>query len=269
MSAVADVLVRFGTELSASGAAQVGERFTDQVDADRLIKERPEAFLFGVLFTQGIRAEAAWAGPYLLKERLGHLDLGLIMSDPASVRRAVQQRPMLHRFKEALPKWIVSASRRLLEEYGGEASGLWREGSSSAQVRDRLLEFDGIGPKKAAMAVEILIRHFRVPLVDREQGQVAYDVHVRRVFLRSGLATTDTVREIVAAARRANPRAPGLLDLPAWLIGREYCRPSEPLCGECPLGRVCAKRTWIDPRGVGARRVQSSERKTKPESTFG
>jgi hypothetical protein len=121
--------------------------------------------------------------------------------------------------------------------------------------------------------VEILRRHFGVRLLSTEEGTVAYDVHVRRVFLRSGLAQVDDPEAIEAAARLASPAEPGLLDLPAWLVGREHCRPSQPRCDECRLGAVCARRCWIEVDGVGVRRQparrQSSERKSRPESSLG
>ena len=38
--------------------------------------------LSGVLFDQGIPAERAWAAPYLLRQRMGHLDPARIARDP-------------------------------------------------------------------------------------------------------------------------------------------------------------------------------------------
>jgi endonuclease III len=64
---------------------------------------------------------------------------------------------------------------------------------------------------------------------------------VRRVFLRSGLADRDEAHHIVAAARIANPDRPGALDLPAWEIGRTWCRPRAPDCAGCPIGAVCPR----------------------------
>jgi len=205
---VARVLVSYGRELERLGAAQVGESFSGDPEADELLAE-PNAFLIGVLFTQGIPAERAWSGPLALKRRLGTLDLGFLATHEADVRAAVQQ--------------------------------------------ERLLAFDGIGRKKAVMTTEILMRHFGVNLLGKECGQVAYDIQVRRVFLRSGLAEEDSPGAIEAAAAQACPEAPGTIDLPAWLIGRETCRPRSPRCNECVLAGPCARRTWIQPVGVGVR----------------
>ena len=254
-SLVSAELLAFGLELEEQGAAQVGDSFTGSLEADKLLREDPNAFLLGVLFTQGIPAERAWAGPYLLKQRLGHLDVRRLAEEPESVVEALQRPPMLHRFKNNVPAWISSAARRLLEKYRGDASRIWVEGSHVLEVTERFSKFDGIGRKKAVMATEILSRHFGVELEGRECGQVAYDVHVRRVFLRSGLVEVDSAEAIEKAARAIAPDAPGTLDLAAWLIGREMCRPKVPLCDSCRLGEVCPRQTWISVEGVGVRGV--------------
>lgn len=255
-AATARELVKYGQELAALGAAQVGESFSGRPEADELLESDPNAFLLGVLFTQGIPAERAWSGPWLLRERLGTLDPGFLATHPDLVRDAFQQPPMLHRFKETLPNWVISAARRLIDDYDADASRIWSPDSHMLEVSERLVAFDGIGRKKAVMAAEILVRHFGVALLGRECGQVAYDVHVRRVFLRTGLADEDSVSAIEAAAKAACPESPGTLDLPAWLIGRQTCRPRVPDCDGCRLGAVCMRRTWLTVEGVGSRPAQ-------------
>jgi uncharacterized HhH-GPD family protein len=251
---VAHEMLAFGRELEAEGAAQVGDSFTGDPGRDALLRSSPEAFLLGILFTQGMPAERAWSGPALLLERLGTIDPCYLAAHPDEVREAVQARPMLHRFKETLPRWIVAAARRVLTEYEADASLIWPDGSHVLDVTQRLMAFDGIGRKKALMAVEILSRHFGARFVGRECGQVAYDVHVRRVFLRTGLADEDSVIAVESAAARACPDSPGTLDLPAWLIGRQWCRPRAPRCEACRLGIVCPRLTHRDAKGVGAPR---------------
>ncbi len=252
--AVAAELRAAGEELAFLGAAQDGDAFTPLSEADALIKSSPEAFLLGVLFTQGVPAERAWAGPYLLRERLGHLDLARLATETEAVARAFAQPPALHRFVKTLPRWVSAAAARLIEQYGGSASTIWPDGERASEVTRRLLEFSGVGEKKAVMAVEILTRHFGVALEGLDCGSVAYDIHVRRVFLRSGLVDADTPEAVREAARAACPETPGLLDLPAWQIGRTWCRPREPRCGECRLAAVCPRLVEHSPTGVGARR---------------
>ncbi len=101
--------------------------------------------------------------------------------------------------------------------------------------------FPGIGQKKAAMAVEILARDLHKKLQQLSGGDVAYDVHLRRVFLRTGLAQRDEVGHMVDVAWALYPERPGALDLPAWDIGRRWCRPADPDCPACPLNVACAR----------------------------
>lgn len=251
---VAAELTRYALELAESSIVQVGDAFTNDVVADEFIKRSAEAFLIGMLFTQGMPAERAWAGPYRLSQRLGHFDLARMAAEPDRVMAAFAQPPALHRFVRTVPVWVSSAARRLIAEYGGDASAIWPDGMHVTEVTRRLLEFDGIGPKKATMAVELLVRHRGVSLEGMECGSVAYDVHVRRVFLRSGLVDIDTPATVRRAAAVACPEEPGLLDLPAWLIGRETCRPTRPDCDACRLGDVCPRLTNRSVSGVGARK---------------
>lgn len=251
---VGAALLVYGQELDAAAAAQAGSGFSGLAEADALLASSANAFVLGVLFTQGIPAERAWAGPFLLGQRLGTLDLDYIAAHPAEVRAAIQLPPMLHRFKNTLPGWICSAAERLRDEWGGDASRMWPDGTSTAEAVKRLEAFEGIGRKKAVMAAGILARHFGVALAERRHGQVAYDVHVRRVFLRAGLAEHDSREAIEAAAAAINPDAPDMLDLAAWLIGREYCRPMAPLCDECRLAESCPRLTDRHVDGVGVRR---------------
>lgn len=258
--AVGAALVAYGHELEVAGAAQVGESFSGDERADALLAADPNAFLLAVLFTQGIPAERAWSAPYELKRRLGHLDLSRLATEPDAVREAVTRPPMLHRFKNTLPRWISAAAGRVIAEYDGDATQIWASGSHVLDVTERLATFDGIGRKKSVMAVEILTRHFDADLVGRECGQVAYDVQVRRVFLRAGLVEVDTLAAIEAAAQEFCPASPGTLDLATWLIGRETCRPRTPLCDECRLGTVCPRRVWLTVDGVGSRAAASPSR---------
>jgi uncharacterized HhH-GPD family protein len=250
---VGGLLLAYAEELAAAGAAQVGEGFTDIPEADALIKASPNAFLLGVLFTQGIPAERAWAGPWLLQQRLGHLDLPRLAAERDAVAGAFARPPCLHRFKKTVAGWVSDAAERLLTCYDGDASRIWSPGTHVLEVGERLSAFPGIGRKKAAMAVELLLRYFGVELQGAESGRIAYDVHVRRVFLRAGLVDIDSADLVEAAAAAINPAAPGRLDLPTWLVGREWCRPATPACDKCRLSPACARRTWLSVEGPGAR----------------
>jgi len=238
--AVAQPLLAHGATLAAQ--LKNGDiTFTSDPAANTLIHDDPFAFLLAVISDMGIRAERAWALPYLLRQRLGYLSPTEVAANPEAVRAAVQQEPTLHRFVNIVPAWLVEAARIVLSRYGGDAAALWSDIPTAIELRRRLEAFPGIGQKKAAMAAEILVRDLGKSLRDMSGGDIAYDVQVRRVFLRTGLAERDDVKHMVAVARALNPDRPGALDLPAWDIGRRWCRPVNPDCPTCPLNRVCPR----------------------------
>lgn len=160
---------------------------------------------------------------------------------PQAVVTAFAVSPKLHRFVNQVAGWVVHAAGVVVGRYGGDASGIWNDRPSAAELRRRFDALAGIGQKKAAMAVEILERDLDVALSDLTGSDIAYDVHVRRVFLRAGLAQRDDVTEMVAVARALHPERPGELDNPAWDIGRCWCHAKNPDCPECPLVKVCPR----------------------------
>ena len=202
----------------------------------------PFAFLCAVIFDQGIPSERAWLVPLQLKERLGHLDPARIAANPDAVTQAMQKVPKLHRYVNKMPDWIVRAAQRVLDLYGGDASAIWSDNPTADDLQKRFDDFVGIAQKKAAAAVEILERDLGVPIRNLERSDIAYDVHIRRVFLRSSLADRDDRDTLIAAARRLHPDRPGELDLPTWLVGRGWCHAGVPDCAPCPLTEVCPKQ---------------------------
>jgi endonuclease III len=135
----------------------------------------------------------------------------------------------------------AGCARRVVTQYGGEAGRIWGDRPSARQLFQRLDEFDGIGQKKAAMAVEILERDLSVPVEDMHGSDIAYDVHVRRVFLRTEVARYDDLDHMLDVARTAHPQRPGAIDYPAWLVGRQWCRLGVPNCADCVLTNACPK----------------------------
>jgi uncharacterized HhH-GPD family protein len=223
---------------------------TGEPPADEFVAQNALAFLFAVIADQSIPAERAWRAPYELRRRLGHLHPTRIILEPDAVAAAVKDAPAIHRFPDKYSRWIVAAARHVVDRYGGDASRIWNGGVTAREVHERLDEFSGIGQKKAAMAVQILERDLRVPIKEMQGGDVAYDIHVRRVFLRTGLAQRDELDHIVTVARRLHPERPGELDQPAWLIGRQWCRAGTPACPTCPLIKVCPKIVFRTARGA-------------------
>lgn len=240
--AIAGRLIQFGETADYSTSPPGTISFTPIPEANDLLVSEPFAFLVAVICDYQIPAERAWAVPYHLRQRLGHLNPIRILTEPERVAEAVATRPSLHRYVQRVPEFIVEAARIVIQEYGGDASRIWGDEPTAAQLQARLRRFPGISQKKAAMAVEILERDLGVPVREMTGSDIAYDVHVRRVFLRTGLVEVDDQDHMVSTARIIHPQRPGALDAPAWVIGRTWCRPRDPDCPMCVLDDVCAHR---------------------------
>jgi endonuclease-3 len=131
--------------------------------------------------------------------------------------------------------------QRLQDSYDGDAARIWEGSPPSATVVRRFLEFHGAGPKIASMAVNILVRQFKIPLRDYYFVDISVDVQVRRVMTRLGFVPEGTSDELlIYAAREAHPEFPGIFDLALWRIGKDVCTPIAPHCGTCPLAEFCA-----------------------------
>lgn len=240
-AAVVRALLDLGEREKAEANKSGEPFFTPNELANRFLIENPLAFLLAVIFDQGIVAERAWAAPYELERRLGHLDPYRLADDLAGIAKAVATPPMLQRFVNTIPPWIASAARRVVRDYGGDAGRIWGDEPTAEELERRLRAFDGIGQKKAAMAVEMLERDLKIPIRALHGTDIAYDVHVRRVFLRTGLADRDDREHMIDQGRRLNPMRPGAIDFPMWLVGRRWCRPGVPSCPDCPLFAVCPR----------------------------
>lgn len=239
-AAVVAALLDHGVRLATKDAS-APPAFTGDPEADRFVAEDPFAFLVAVISDQGIKAERAWRLPFELKRRLGFFDPERIAAAGDELRRAFAARPALHRLVNTVPTWVQLAAKRVLDEYDGDAGAIWGDKPTAAELQRRLQGFVGISQKKAAMATEILERDLGVTVRDLSGSDVAYDVHLRRVFLRSGIAERDDLSHMVEAARKARAERPGSLDFPVWDIGRRWCRPTEPRCDACVIGHVCPR----------------------------
>ena len=219
-----------------------------QWDGILLAKNNPNGYLIAVILDQGMKAEKVWAMPNKLDWDWSNLSSTVLKLGEDGI--AMDLKSVGCRYWRNMAKFVVSSIHTLATKYNGQAINIWNDCPTSVQMYDRFLEFKGIGQKKGSMAVNILVRDCDVPVSDKFGIDVAYDKHIRQVFLRSGLADRDDLNHIVEVARLENPSYPGALDKPAWYIGRDWCSNKNPNCEHCPLGKVCSKKTEIVIKGV-------------------
>jgi uncharacterized HhH-GPD family protein len=238
---VASALLAFGEELDAIEASRLTTVLTNNEPANEFLVGNDWAFLCGVICDYQMPADRAWATPFNLAARLGGWSVELVAHSEDAVSEAFLGPPAIHRFPNQTAVFVVDGARRVLDHYGGDAGAVWRGTPTARDLQQRLQEFKGISQKKAAMAVEILYAQLGVEIAEMWGSDIAYDVHVRRVMLRAGLADRDTVTHMVERARELHPQRPGALDLPMWEIGRTWCHKSTPNCDECVISSVCPR----------------------------
>ena len=219
-------------------------RFTNYDDADRLLNDlsgRPHAFVLACVMDRQIKAERAWLIPFRFMEKLGSFSMDTLLKQSESdVQRLMAEPEPLHRFVDDMAKFFFKAVERIAQQYHSDASLIWTGKLSSATVIYRFLEFDGVGPKIASMAANILVRQFKIKFSDYFSIDISADVHVRRVFGRLNLTPRDaSVDQLIFRARGLHPEFPGLMDSPAWEIGRNWCRPKNRECDGCYMNDLC------------------------------
>ena len=240
------LLVEQGKQLFK--ANRVPTKFTGVTAADQLLNDldgHPHAFVLACITDRQVKAEKAWLIPHELDQRLGDFSFDFLRSVPLErLREAFTQPHPLHRFPDNMSQYVYLAIQRIADCYGGDAARIWLGSPSSAEVVLRFLGFRGVGPKIATMAANILARDFKIRFADYYSVDVSADVHLRRVFTRLGLIGQGaSVEEIVYRARALHPPFPGLMDLPAWEIGHEWCKPKQPKCTQCYMQAVCPTET--------------------------
>jgi len=146
----------------------------------------------------------------------------------------------LHRMCNVMAEVFFLAVQQIIQRYSGDASAIWFSNPSSAAIVRRFLQFYGASIKIATMAANILVRGFKIPVSDKISIDISPDVHVRRVFERlEVIGENASNEELIYRARELNPTYPGIFDMAAWEIGREWCRPTMPICSLCYMNEHC------------------------------
>ena len=127
---------------------------------------------------------------------------------------------------------LRSFLRVLVEEYDGDLGRLFA--GETAAVRERLLAINGVGPETADSMLLYAGGHHRFVI----------DAYTKRIFQRHGWSSADAgyedlqlLCESALDQKTREERLDYWQDYHAQLVnvGKEYCRPRQPRCAECPL----------------------------------
>lgn len=134
-------------------------RIAQNPDADRMLADDPLALLLGMLLDQQFPMERAFAGPYVLAQRIGvtRLDArALLAHDPETLIQAFATTPVVHRYPKAMAARTVDVCRVLVDGYDGSAAALWETAGTGAELFTRLAALPGFGRQKAQIFVALL-----------------------------------------------------------------------------------------------------------------
>jgi uncharacterized HhH-GPD family protein len=137
--------------------------WTGDEQADRLLASDPNALLIGFALDQQVTVQKAFAGPLVLKQRLGHLDPARIASmSPDDLAEVFREKPAIHRFPGAMAQRVQALCHDIADRYQGDGSRVWTEASSGQDLANRLGELPGIGDMKVRSLLATLIKQFNI-----------------------------------------------------------------------------------------------------------
>lgn len=132
--------------------------FTGDPRADEYLVEDPLALLIGMVLDQQVPLEKAFAGPWVLRERLGaELDAArLAAMAPDDLAALFIERPALHRFPGSMAARVHELCRLLVDEYGGDAAAVWTTAKTGEELFNNVRALPGFGEQKARIFVALL-----------------------------------------------------------------------------------------------------------------
>jgi uncharacterized HhH-GPD family protein len=137
---------------------------TGDADVDALLNSDPLALLIGMLLDQQVPIEWAFAAPATLRRRLGEgWGAEAIANRPVDELVATFcAKPALHRFPAAMARRAHALCEIVVDQYDGDASRIWSDAPSGAELVRRLRALPGFGAEKARIFAALLAKRFAV-----------------------------------------------------------------------------------------------------------
>jgi uncharacterized HhH-GPD family protein len=145
------------------------------------VQTNPLALLLGMLLDQQVPMEWAFAAPHTLSQRLGHLDAArIVAAGPEAMTAVFCAKPALHRYPASMATRAYALCRHLVDEYGGEASAIWRDVISGDELYRRLRALPGFGDEKAKIFLAVLAKRCGVAPSGWSEQALPFSDHTPR-----------------------------------------------------------------------------------------
>jgi len=179
-----------------------------QAEADELLGRSAPAALVGMLLDQQVPMEWAFTGPYTIAHRMGGDDLDVFeiaAYDPDEFARLCARKPAVHRYPQSMAHRVQQLCRHLVEEYDGDASAVWKDVATGAELLRRLRALPGFGKQKAQIFLALLGKQYGVTPPGWREAAGAYGEvgSYRSVADITGPETLERVRAHKQEAKRA------------------------------------------------------------------
>lgn len=138
-------------------------QITGDPAADQVLSESPFALLVGMMLDQQFPMERAFAGPAKVLERFGSLEPAAIAAaDPETFSELCRTPPAIHRYGGSMAARLQELAGIIERDYGGDASRLWTDVSTGAELLKRIQSLPGFGRQKAQIFVALLAKQLGV-----------------------------------------------------------------------------------------------------------
>jgi uncharacterized HhH-GPD family protein len=134
--------------------------FTDSEEANELIASDPMALLVGFALDQQVSVQKAFAGPLVLRERLGSLEPAILAS--SDLEPLFRAKPAIHRFPGAMARRVHDLAVHVCDQYAGDAARVWTDAADADALRANLAALPGYGEMKIKALGSVLAKRFGV-----------------------------------------------------------------------------------------------------------
>ncbi len=142
--------------MSPSAARRI--RLAQQDEADELLTRSPLALLIGMVLDQQFPLERAFAGPWVLSQRVGRemTAAEIAAYDPVQLSAFFATTPVIHRFPASMAARVQQMCTHLMEQYDGDAAAVWAGVKTGDELLARLRALPGFGEQKARIFLALL-----------------------------------------------------------------------------------------------------------------
>jgi uncharacterized HhH-GPD family protein len=145
--------------------------------ADKVLSDDPFALLLGMLLDQQFPMERAFAGPAKILDRFGTLEPAAIAAaDPEKFAELCATPPAIHRYGRSMAGRAQELAIQVVEQYGGDASRIWTDAASGADLVKRVMALPGFGKQKAQIFTALVAKQLGVRPEGWEQAVGDYSL---------------------------------------------------------------------------------------------